>query len=99
MDAEEIESIVSQCLRFGEEIPEYITKAPTLKNGLELYFDIFNSLTTDRTYGFGFVGPIPTMAIINYCDYLGVDDVQKKRTVKVIRLLDFEYLKIANEKK
>lgn len=59
--------------------------------GLELYYECFWDLTSDRQMGYG-IGPIPTSMIINYGRALGLDETQMDSLLYYIRALDNVYL-------
>jgi hypothetical protein len=94
-----IELIVSQAIRFGEPIPDRIANAPDLEYGLVFYLKAWTDLNADRSFGMS-VGPIPTIAILNYAKHYQLSEDETERTLKILRYVDNEYLnKINSESK
>lgn len=87
-----IELIVAQAVRFGEPIPDRIANAPELDYGLVFYLKAWTDLNSDRTLGMA-VGPIPTIAILNYAKHYQLDSYETERMLRVLRYVDNEYLK------
>lgn len=56
------DAILSQCLRYGREVPKIIQDAPELLPGLDFYYDAFSQLNTSRVMG----GPISVNSIFEF---------------------------------
>lgn len=72
-------------------LPEAIRNAPELCAGLELFYQGFLDLATHRQASLG-TSWIPTLAIFDYCDRIGLEGEQRQDFVDVIKRLDFHYL-------
>lgn len=80
-------------MRSGRPLPDAIANAPELLPGLELYYEAFMHLHTDRRYHMGGPSNIPWTAIIRYAEFAGItqeDDIHQ--LVRYIRAMDEEYL-------
>lgn len=86
------EDIIKQATRSGLPLPDKIQNAPSILPGLELYYIGFLELTTSRQIGFGGMGPIPWLAIEQYCQMMELDDNQREAMHHHIGLLDKAYL-------
>lgn len=73
-------------------MPLRIQNAPTLWQGLELFYVAFADLTTDRSIGFG-EGPIPWRSIILYAEVYDFDDDQREDLLYLVKAMDRAYLK------
>lgn len=78
-------------MRFGQPLPTSIQNAPELHLGLELYYTGFLDLTSCRQVGAG-LGPIPLLAILEYCLISGIEGEQQEDFVWFIQRLDHKYL-------
>jgi hypothetical protein len=78
-------------MRFGQKIPDRIQNAPELYLGLELFYIGFLELTSCRAVGMG-LGPIPMMAMLEYCEINGVDGELREDFLYFVQLLDHKYL-------
>ncbi len=63
--------------------------SPELNNGLVFYIEIFFKLTTDRLHE---MGPIPTMAILNFANYYDFDQSEENDLLFFIRAMDNTFL-------
>lgn len=77
-------------------MPEKFQNAPELDPTLVIFFNAFQDLTTARTYGMS-EGPIPWLAVAQYCDYNGYEGDLWEDVMYHVRALDREYLKIREE--
>jgi len=80
----------------GRPIPESAVP-PELPDGLELYLSHFWELSTDRSIGFGCVGPIPWSILDKYARAHCDTDVELEDFVYYIRALDSEFMTMKNE--
>lgn len=85
-------NIIKQALRFGEEIPERIKNKPELFSGLELYFEAFHDLDTERNHNSGLTR-IPRSKIVEYAFEYDFDYRQKEDLIFYIRRMDNALLK------
>jgi len=86
------QQIIEQAVRSGLPIPNRIENAPSIWPGLELYYLGFMELTSSRQVGFS-VGPIPWLAIEQYCVMKGLDEEQTEAMHHHIIQMDTVYLK------
>ena len=83
--------IIEQSVRQRLPLPDRILNAPELGLGLELFYNAFNDLTPCRAIGFG-EGPIPWLAIDDYCRRQGITGVQREDLLYHVQQLDTVYL-------
>lgn len=84
--------IIEQARKRKQPIPETIAKAPTLYEGLDLYYDAFTELTSCRQIG-NAQGPIPWTAINDYCLRYEITGTEAfSYFTAMIRALDEAYL-------
>lgn len=86
-------------MKQGLPIPQRIRDAPQLLPGLDVYYQVFLELCTERQVGFG-EGPIPSSAIDYYIErrpWLTHDDRLWMRAL--VRRLDIEYIKYRDSKR
>lgn len=79
------------CVAQGRPLPDAIANAPELQQGLELYYNAFNVLTSTRQIGMA-EGPIPWDKVEHYCDQYGIDGDQREDMHYHISSLDRVYL-------
>lgn len=91
IDPKKEKAIIDECIRLGEQLPDRIANAPEIPEYMNLYFEAFFDLTTDRSFGMG-EGPIPHSAIVQYCDRLNLNYDEEKDFVYFIRSMDNAYL-------
>lgn len=84
-------------MRFGLPLPERIHNAPELQMGLDLYYEGFLDLTSCRQMGMA-IGPIPLLAILEYCVIKDITGQQQADFVWLIQRLDAKYLEWSNKK-
>ncbi len=85
-------------MRLGLDDNKAVT-SPELNDGLVFYVDIFFKLTTDRLHE---MGPIPTMAILNFANYYNFDQEEENDLLFFIRAMDnifLEHVSSENKKK
>ena len=73
--------------------------SPDLNGGLVFYVDMFFKLTTDRLHE---MGPIPTMAILNFANYYDFSQEEENDLLFFIRAMDntfLEHVAAENKKK
>jgi hypothetical protein len=76
----------------GKKTP-VIEKWPKLQPGLELFWDAFLELNTDRPQGFSKPGPIPFTSIYHFATAYGIQDQDFEELRYFIRVLDSTWLK------
>jgi len=72
-------------------LPAKIREAPSLFQGLELYYDAFLELSSCRFTGFA-LGPIPWTAMRDYAEAFELDEEQKDDLFYFVRAMDVAYL-------
>jgi hypothetical protein len=78
-------------MRFGMPLPDRIQNAPELNLGSELFYTGILELTSCRQMGMG-IGPIPLLAILEYCLINGIDGEQREDFIWFIQRLDSKYI-------
>lgn len=73
------------------KLPDRIQNAPELNLGLELFYIGFLELTSCRVIGMG-LGPIPMMAMLEYCEINGIDGEAREDFLWLLQRLDHKYL-------
>jgi hypothetical protein len=86
------QSIAKQAIRSGEPLPDRIANAPKLRLGLQLYFNAFFDLDSERAQGFT-IGRIPWIAICRYAEFYGFDEEQSQALLYFIKAMDTVHLK------
>ncbi len=85
-------------MRLGLDDNKAVT-SPELNDGLVFYIDSFFKLTTDRLHE---MGPIPTMAILNFANYYDFNQEEENDLLFFIRAMDntfLEHVSSENKKK
>ncbi len=95
--AEKGAKIAQAAIDAGEEIPDTAVP-PDLDAGLETYVSHFWELSTDRSIGFGCLGPIPWTSVDRYARQWCTTDVEYEDFLFFIRKLDTVFLELKNEK-
>lgn len=85
------------CLRERKPLPKAIQDAPSLLQGLELFYLAFMDLGTSRSIGFG-EGPIPWTAIYMYCQAHEIEGEQQEDMFYHIQQMDSTYLEFKAKK-
>lgn len=80
-------AIIKQALQAGEEIPENILNAPELFLGLQLYYEAFFDLNSERSHGMGLTA-IPWSRIKDYAVAYEFDEDQTENLFIYIRAMD-----------
>jgi hypothetical protein len=83
--------MISAAIRRRQPIPDVVSNAPQLFEGLGTYYDAFTELSTCRTSGMA-MGPIPWLAINEYAKRYGYHDDAFDYLVRMIRALDDTFL-------
>lgn len=78
------QAIVKQAMRFGQPIPDRIAEAPELRIGLQVYFQGFFDLDSERER----LSPIPWTAMKAYCQFNEFDDEETDDFIYLIRKMD-----------
>src|ERR1044072_7269808 len=92
------QSIAKQAVRAGQPIPERIANAPGLHIGLELFFNAYVDLDSERQAGFG-VGPIPWCSIAEYARAYDFDEETTEDLFFFVKRMDADSLKRLKGKK
>lgn len=80
----------------GRDPPAPFFEQPEIRPDLQHYWMAFHDLGTERQIGMG-VGPIPRSRLLDYAhDDLGLDGDDLDRFCAVIRMMDDEYVAMAN---
>ena len=80
-------------------LPEAIENQPTLLDGLGMYMDAFQTLSSCRTFGQGFIGPIPWTAIDRYAERYNIKDEESYLLLETyIQKMDDVYTKHITDK-
>lgn len=90
--------IITQCMRDGLPLPDRIKDAPELQLGLELFFGAFLELSSCRFIGLE-EGPIPWLAIHQYCQAYRIRGEQREDMFLHIRSMDNAYFKHKESKR
>lgn len=72
-------------------VPDRIANAPELFLGLALFYLGFLALTSTRQLGLA-QGPIPYMAMMDYCLAHGIEGEQQEDFIWLVARLDLKYL-------
>jgi len=91
------QQIIEQAMKSGQPIPSRIENAPSIMPGLELYYIGFMELTSSRQMGWS-IGPIPWLAIEQYCVMKGLDEEQQEAMHHHIIAMDTVYMKYQAKK-
>ena len=83
--------IIELSVRQRLPLPDTIANAPELSLGLDLFYTAFHDLNSCRTLGFA-EGPIPWLAIDDYCGRLSITGVQREDLLYHVQQLDTVYL-------
>lgn len=86
----EVQIATAAAKRRGD-IPDFLKNCPQLEEGLDLFWDAFGVLSTERQIGQGVMGPIPWSKIMQYADRYELDFDQAERMVAYIRAMDKVY--------
>lgn len=92
------QDIIKQAVRTGQPIPDRIANAPNLTLGLELYFQAFFDLDSERGIGFGAVSRIPFSSIVEYCRAYDFSMDEMEDLIRIIRDMDLAYIHYFSEK-
>lgn len=84
------------CMKQGAALPPAIANAPTLDDGLEIFYAAFLELESTRQIGMA-MGPIPRWAITIYCSEYGFDADLRQDMYDLVGLLDRTYMEHANK--
>ena len=87
------EWIAEQCYRQKLDLPEKILNAPELRLGLEMYWDAYGDLSSDRPASFGGVLPIPYMRIVEYARMQEFSTDQTEDILYLVRKMDDAFRK------
>lgn len=97
-DTPGMQNIIKQAIRFDSPLPDGYENRPELFVGLELYFDAFYELASDRQIGMA-LGPIPWSSMMLFCQVHALDSLQRDLLVHHLTAMDSVFLSNANSKK
>jgi len=83
--------MIRECYARKKALPERIQNAPNLFMGLELYFQAFVELNTNRNTGWS-AGPIPSWCIAEYAERLELTEEEEEDLHYHIRMMDQAFL-------
>lgn len=86
-------SIIQQCAKNKQPLPERIANKPQLTLGLEIFLEAFYELSSDRPAGLG-IGQIPFTAICQYADEYGFEGEQREDLFYFVRAIDKAIVKL-----
>lgn len=86
------QGILSHAERTKERLPERIENAPTLTLGLELFMNGFFILQSTRGAAYGSEGPIPWLAMRDYCNEYEIVGDQRLDFYDLLSRMDHAYL-------
>jgi len=92
------QTIIHSCVKSGMAFPDAIANAPDLRVGLGLFWEAFWELDSCRSLGMG-IGPIPWLAVNEYCTVLQIVGDQRFDMYYHIRELDKAYIEHINKDK
>lgn len=78
-------------MRIRGKAPEKFTNEPELRWGLQLYYDAFHDLDTERSHGMGWTR-IPWSSIIRYAEFHRLTEDQTERLLVHVRDMDRAYI-------
>lgn len=84
-------------VRDGQPLPDHIQNAPELTQGLELFYNAFQDLSSCRTAGMS-LGPIPWTAMDQYCVRYGINGEQRDDLFHHVEKLDEAYREYVEKK-
>lgn len=74
-------------MRLRGKVPDKFVNGPELRWGLELYFEAYFDLDTERSHAAGFTS-IPWSSIVRYAQLYDFDEDQTERLLVHIRKMD-----------
>jgi len=86
------QTLARQSKQMGQPLPERISNAPELYDGLQIYLQAFNDLDSERSHAMG-ITQIPWSAIINYAKVNDFSQDQTDDLVYLVRAMDSEHCK------
>jgi hypothetical protein len=89
--------IAKQIVRTGGTLPQRIQNAPTLRKGLELYFNAFFELDSERQNGMS-IGRIPFTSMLRYASFYGFDFEQTELLLFYVQQMDNAHIQRLTEK-
>lgn len=84
-------SISNSAKALGRKAPESLTNIPVLIAGLELYFQAFFDLDSERNHGMGLTR-IPWSSVSKYAQFYDFDEDQTERLFYFISAMDSAHL-------
>lgn len=92
------QTILQQVERTKERLPDKIANAPEILLGLALYYNGFSALSSTRGALYSSEGPIPWLAMRDYCDENEIYGVQRQDFYDLLVKMDQAYLKFKGKK-
>lgn len=92
------QGIAKQAIAAGNPLPDRIANAPELEEGLEVYFEAYFDLDTERHHGMGLM-QIPWSSIQKYAEANQFDEEQTEELHAYIRQMDNANLARLGKKK
>lgn len=92
------QAIIDMAIKRRQQLPEKIANAPVVLAGLELYYEAFLELSTDREIGMG-IGPIPWSSIDRYALRAGlVSDDDYADFKDLVRAMDGAFMRYEQQR-
>lgn len=92
------QTIFQQAERSKERLPDKILNAPELTLGLALYRNGFHALNSTRGAAYGSEGPIPWIAMRDYCIENEIHGIQRQDFYELLSRMDYAYLNFKAQK-
>lgn len=93
-----LERTIFKNYREGDQIPERVLNAPELTMGLELFYNGFHTLQSTRGALYASEGPIPWLAMKEYCDEYEIYSDQRLDFYELVSHMDAAYLEFKAKK-
>jgi hypothetical protein len=85
------QSVSTSARNMGNKVPQHFVLGPELRWGLQLYYDSFFDLDSERSHGSGYTR-IAWSSIVNYAAYYEFSEDQTERLVAHIFAMDVAYI-------
>lgn len=86
------QSVSNSARRLKGKVPDKFNNAPELRWGLELYYEAFLELDSERSHGSGWTY-IPWTSVIRYAEVYEFDEDQTERLLTHIKAMDNAHIK------
>tara|TARA_R110000803_G_scaffold28011_5_gene65076 strand:- start:1317 stop:1637 length:321 start_codon:yes stop_codon:yes gene_type:complete len=91
-------TIIGAAQARGHPVPGVYADPPNVRADLVQTYEAFGQVSTCRPAGFGGEGQIPWTVIMQYADYLEMDELDDRAEfTRLIRAMDREYLEVRAE--